>query len=250
MNLIPVLDLAGGVAVHARRGQRDRYRPVESVLAPGTADPLELCRAFRSLGFTSVYVADLDAIAGRGDHRSIIARMPLPVLLDAGVRTAAACATVLETGVGRVLVGSETLADLDQLAAMVRLAGPDRIIFSLDLRSGRVLAASPDLAALDPAELLRRAVADGVSRAVVIDLDAVGSEAGPNLALLAAARAAVPTCALWAGGGVRGAGDLEQLAQAGAAGSLIATCLHTGALSPAALRRWLKNRVNVVQKYS
>lgn len=234
MELIPVLDLAGGVAVHARRGERERYRPVESRLAPGTADPLELCRAFRDLGFTTVYVADLEAIAGRGDHQPLVARIRsetgLRVLLDRGLQRAS---QVVPWEVEQVVVGSESLAGLDELRA---LAGA---LFSLDLRGGRVLAASPDLAALSPLELLGRVAESGLSRALLIDLDAVGSEAGPNLPLLAAARQAVPGMALWAGGGVRGQADLERLAEAGAAGALLATCLHTGALSPQEIRRWL-----------
>jgi phosphoribosylformimino-5-aminoimidazole carboxamide ribotide isomerase len=243
MILLPVLDLAGGVAVHARRGQRDRYRPVESRLAPGSSDPLQLCRTLRSLGFTAVYIADLDAITGRGEHGSTIAGIRretgLSILLDTGVRTAADCAALLDTGVEQVLVGSETVADLPELAAMVRLAGADRLMFSLDLRGGRVLAASPALAAMEPVALLGRARECGINRAVTIDLDAVGSEAGPNLALISAARCAVPGCALLAGGGVRGAADLRLLEAAGAAGCLIATCLHTGALRPDELRGYL-----------
>ena len=37
MQIIPVLDLAGGVAVHARAGDRSRYAPVTSALAPDRA---------------------------------------------------------------------------------------------------------------------------------------------------------------------------------------------------------------------
>lgn len=240
MRLIPVLDLAGGVAVHARRGQRERYRPVQSRLAQGTADPLALGQAYRALGFTSVYVADLDAIAGRGDHRAVVARLQqetgLAVLLDAGVRTTAQCAALASVG---VVAGSETLGSLAELAAMVLLVGPERLLFSLDLREGRVVAASPDLAGMTPLQALAEAAGCGITQAVVLDLDAVGSEAGPDLALVAAAREAVPGCAVWAGGGVRGEADLEALARVGAAGSLVATALHTGALPPEAVWRWV-----------
>ena len=68
MRIVPVLDLKGGLAVHAVRGQRDAYAPVRSTLA-ASADPVELARAFRTkLGCDACYVADLDAITGRGDH--------------------------------------------------------------------------------------------------------------------------------------------------------------------------------------
>ena len=65
MRVVPVIDLKDGTAVHAVRGERERYRPVNSTLAGDDGDPLALARAFRSaLGLDELYVADLDAIGG------------------------------------------------------------------------------------------------------------------------------------------------------------------------------------------
>ena len=46
MRVIPVIDLKGGAAVHAVRGERERYRPLDSTLAAGS-DPVEVARAVR-----------------------------------------------------------------------------------------------------------------------------------------------------------------------------------------------------------
>src|SRR3990172_10332644 len=60
MDVIPVIDIRRGVAVHAYRGERALYQPIRSVLLQG-ADPLALAGAYRRiLGSTSAYVADLD----------------------------------------------------------------------------------------------------------------------------------------------------------------------------------------------
>ena len=65
MRVIPVIDLKGGVAVHAVRGDRERYRPLRSGIAEGS-DPVEVTRAVRErFGLDELYVADLDAIGGR-----------------------------------------------------------------------------------------------------------------------------------------------------------------------------------------
>ena len=75
MRLIPVMDLKDGLVVHAVRGERQRYQPVKSVLCP-TAQPLDVALAFRDqLGLSELYIADLDAIQGSGDHRSLIAAL-------------------------------------------------------------------------------------------------------------------------------------------------------------------------------
>jgi phosphoribosylformimino-5-aminoimidazole carboxamide ribotide isomerase len=243
MRIIPVLDLMGGVAVHARRGERAAYRPVRSLLAPDTADPLMLCRALSAAGFTEAYIADLDAISRTGSHirqlSEIAAKTGLRLMVDAGLQRAADLTPIFDGGITRAVVGTETLAGLDELTAMLDLAGPGRIVFSLDLRAGQVLSPDPQLAAQAPLAVLAAAARAGVTQAVAIDLARVGAGTGPDLALAAAAAHAVPLLEFLAGGGVRDGSDLEALQQAGAAGALVATCLHTGALSVAEARKWM-----------
>jgi uncharacterized protein related to proFAR isomerase len=64
----------------------------------------------------------------------------------------------------------------------------------------------------------------------VLDLARVGTGMGPDVALIAELHAAFPGLELLAGGGVRDDGDLRALAGAGAAGALVATALHRGAI--------------------
>ena len=64
MRVVGVIDLKGGAAVHAVRGERERYRPVARSRGDD-GDALALARGFRAaLGLDELYVADLDAIAG------------------------------------------------------------------------------------------------------------------------------------------------------------------------------------------
>ena len=68
MRVVGVIDLKDGTAVHAVRGERERYRPVSSAIGGDDGDALALARGFReALGIEEVYVADLDAIVGRSD---------------------------------------------------------------------------------------------------------------------------------------------------------------------------------------
>ena len=70
----------------------------------------------------------------------------------------------------------------------------------------------------------------------MLDLTRVGSGEGPDVSSIAAIHAAFPDLALLAGGGVRDAGDLRALADAGAAGALVATALHSGVIGQRELR--------------
>ena len=214
MRVVGVIDLKAGAAVHAVRGERERYRPV--------GDPLSIARGFR---LEELYVADLDAIAGAGDNDAVIRALAheARVMVDAGVGEPERARALLELGVHRVVVGTETLADADALDRLL----PEAIL-SVDLREGRTLSPDPRLAglpALDAMALLRR---PGLREVIVLDLALVGSGAGPNVAAIAEIHAAFPELELLAGGGVRDAADLRALAGAGAAGALVATALHRG----------------------
>ena len=70
-----MLDLKQGAVVRARMGQRDQYRPIETPLSP-TSDPVDVARGLLAVHpFATLYVADLDAIAGRGDNHAALARL-------------------------------------------------------------------------------------------------------------------------------------------------------------------------------
>jgi phosphoribosylformimino-5-aminoimidazole carboxamide ribotide isomerase len=235
MRVVPVIDLKDGTAVHAVRGERERYRPVRSVIAGEEGDPLALARAFRSqLGLDELYVADLDAISGGAPHHSaLLAALTREarVMVDAGVSETARARALLDLGAHRVIVGTETLsgsAALDGLLADVHGA----VILSVDLREGRALSPDPQLAELPALDAVARLHRAGLREAIVLDLARVGSGAGPDVALIAEIHVAFPDLELLAGGGVRDVEDLRALDAAGAAGALVATALHSGVIGP------------------
>jgi phosphoribosylformimino-5-aminoimidazole carboxamide ribotide isomerase len=237
MQLIPVLDLVRGRAVHARAGDRALYRPVESVLTPGHGgDPLALVQAYRdSVGARECYVADLDAIQGgelQHDLLRELARVAAPcgLLVDAGAHSQAGVREVLALGAAAVVIGLETLPRLELLEAAVAAAPPGGIVFSLDLRLGRpVLSPAATGARLpEPEDLASRAVDAGVGAVLLLDVGRVGTGGGVDLELLRRLRRRFPHVRLLAGGGVAGVEDLRRLAGAGCDGALVATALHSG----------------------
>jgi phosphoribosylformimino-5-aminoimidazole carboxamide ribotide isomerase len=234
MQLIPVIDLARGRAVQARGGDRAGYRPVSSILIPGRdGDALALVQAYRELpGVRECYVADLDAIQGGGVQAVLLrgltaAAAPATLMVDAGTRDAASAREVLTLGAGGVVIGLETLQRFDDLAAIVEAEGPERVIFSLDLRHGRPIGSGESL---EPEALAARAVDAGVRSVLVLDLARVGTGAGLDLELLGRLRRRLPTLRLLTGGGVSGPDDVARLEAAGCDGVLVATALHTGRL--------------------
>ena len=218
VRVVGVIDLKDGTAVHAVRGERERYRPL--------GEPLSLARRFRdALGIDELYVADLDAITGGGENGGVIGALARDarVMVDAGVSEPERARALLDLGVHRVVVGTETLADAGALDALL----PEAVL-SVDLRDGRTRSPDPRLAGLPALDTVARLHRPALREAIVLDLSRVGSGAGPDVELIAEIHAAFPDLELLAGGGVRDVGDLRALGDAGAAGALVATALHRG----------------------
>lgn len=233
MEIIPVIDARGGVAVAACRGDRARYGPLATLLA-ASADPVAVALGLQSLfPFPTLYVADLDGIEGRGAdtglQRRLAAAWPGRELwIDDGTPGADAgspSALGREGGGGsrrpqvvlHHVIGSESLASLADYAAARRRAG-EAAPLSLDFR-GDAFVGPPAL--LDNAALWP-------GRVIVMTLARVGSGEGPDLARFASIIARAGGRKVYAAGGVRNADDLHALRDLGAAGALVATALHTG----------------------
>ena len=235
MRVIPVLDLKDGLVVHGVKGERHRYRPVQSTLTD-TAEPFAVARAFsEKLGLHELYIADLDAIQGRGHHHGIVSHLAqqeqMVLLVDAGVTDVAGVLELLDIGVSRVIIGAETLNSWEALVTICAAVPVHRLVFSLDMRAGQVLSASPQLAALHPLQVLERLQPMGWQEIILLDLVRVGAGTGPDWTLIAEARRRCPDLLLLAGGGVRDVGDLRGLEAAGVTGVLVATALHQGAIT-------------------
>ena len=232
VDVIPVLDLMGGRVVQGLRGERHAYLAVRSGLVAG-CDPVAIARALcRECGGKAVYVADLDAIAGRGDHLGTVGELAdglgAEPWVDAGVSDEDAAARLLGAGAARVIIGTETLSEISALRALLDAFSAGQLIVSLDMGERGVLSRCSSLTGCAPMEALELLAAEGVGDVILLALASVGTGAGPDVGTLRDARAAFPQLRLIAGGGVRDAEDLRVLAAAGADGVLLATALHRG----------------------
>ncbi len=269
MEVIPVIDVRGGLAVRAVAGERALYKPLETPLA-ASADPIAVAAGYRALyPFRTLYVADLDGIAGRGADHALQRRLAndwlgdevwiddglaglrafgdvgIPPLLSfptrgeerSGEAGAHPVPSPLWGGSGRGesrqapiesqlpepigmthVLGSEAVGTLGDYEGLRKRAGASAVL-SLDFR-GETFLGPPGLS--EDGELWP-------SRVIVMTLACVVTGEGPDLARLQEIVARAGTHRrIYAAGGVRDRGDLVALAQAGVAGALIASALHSG----------------------
>ena len=253
MKLIPVIDLMQGQVVRAVRGNRQGYRPIESRLC-ASSDPVTVAKVLcQHCAARQLYVADIDALLGQPAQiavlRALLRSLPaLELWLDAGFENAAAAEALL-AGLGAAaqrvvpVFGSESLAsrgDLQRCFAgdATKEAGTDSnpddnpddtrrpaAVLSLDRRDGQRLDAAGcwDTPALWP------------RRVIVMTLERVGSDAGPDLETLGAVRLKSPGSFIVGAGGIRNHDDLARAQAAGAGAWLVASALHDGRLARAHL---------------
>jgi phosphoribosylformimino-5-aminoimidazole carboxamide ribotide isomerase len=223
MQLVPVIDIKGGLVVRAFKGQRDAYRPIltphsESSKPAGVIEGL-----LRLYPFCTIYIADLDAIVGVGENREEILALAqsfpkLRFWVDAGARNEAEVENWLTSPQIDAVIGSENLCSIEILP---RFAKNMRILLSLDFRGQEFLG---------PADLLEASHA-WPKRVITMTLARVGAGEGPDLQALSSVKARAGEREIFAAGGVRGPTDLKALSAAGISGALIATALHDGAIT-------------------
>lgn len=243
MLLIPVIDLMRGQVVRAVRGDRQSYRPIVSKLCAGS-DPIEMARALcRHCASSRLYVADLDALTGGTAQAEVVRDLlhALPALqlwLDAGFADVAAAAALHERiglSAGRVpgalaarvvpVFASESLRSLSALREAFAQPHPGASpgVLSLDRRGGRRLDPA---GCWDHPELWP-------GRVIVMTLERVGADAGPDLDTLREVRVRAPAAQVVGAGGIRNADDLARAREAGAHAWLVASALHDGRLASA-----------------
>jgi phosphoribosylformimino-5-aminoimidazole carboxamide ribotide isomerase len=230
--LIPAIDLLGGVCVRLRQGRYDDATVYES-------DPAAQARRFAAHGIRRLHVVDLDgARAGRPVNAAAVDAIVealedrVPLQLGGGIRDELQVELALASGVDRVVLGTVALRE-PALVREVARRFPGRIVVGIDARDGRVAvegwAEASDCGAID---LARRFEDAGVAAIVHTDITRDGMLEGPNLDATAELAEAVGIPVILSGG----VGTLEDLVRAaawhdrGIAGAIVGRALYSGAL--------------------
>jgi phosphoribosylformimino-5-aminoimidazole carboxamide ribotide isomerase len=227
MKILPVMDVQEGRVVRGIGGRRREYRP----LTP-ECDPIRVALSFRErFGLEELYLADLDAIAGKPPALHLFAdlqELGFHLWVDAGVTNAASAESLFAAGIDTVVAGLETVTGPTALAQVCN-GRAGRVVFSLDLREGIPLGATTEWKLRDARSIARRAVEVGVERLLLLDLARVGTGRGTGTETLAAELISnYPGLEVAVGGGIRDVADVRRLKTMGVKAVLVASALHDG----------------------
>lgn len=229
MILLPAIDLVGGRCVRLAQGDFERATTYES-------DPRAALAGFAEGGASEAHLVDLDGARAREPRqhdlfRALAARAPLALQVAGGFRTAAQVASMLDSGIARVVLGSLALDDPDAFDALLARFGPDRLVLAIDVRlDGGTPRVATHGWATDSGQSLETVLArfPQVRHLLVTDIGRDGMMSGPNLALMRAIAAQYPAIALQASGGVAGLADLDALHACGAARAIVGKAIWEG----------------------
>jgi phosphoribosylformimino-5-aminoimidazole carboxamide ribotide isomerase len=226
--LYPAIDIRDGKAVRLIQGDYDQETAYDD-------DPVVAARRWVDGGARWLHVVDLDgARAGEPvnlEHvRRIVAAVGIPVQLGGGLRDSKKVEEAISSGAERIVLGTAAVRDPD-LAAAIADAHGDRVVVSVDSRSGKVAAEGwTEASDLDTAEVIAALAERGIRRFVYTPVDVDGLMEGPDLDSLREAAKATDGELIYSGG-VGSLDDLRALAELGVdnlGGVIVGRALYEG----------------------
>ena len=227
MEVIPAIDLKGGKCVRLYQGDYGQ----ETVFSE---EPVSVALQWQSLGAPRLHLVDLDG-AARGElcHFSLISEIvkvvKIPVQVGGGIRQLETIDQLLETGVGRVILGTTAVEN----PSLVREAGNrfgEAIIVGIDARDSYIATHGwQKKTNITAFELVQQMAALGVRRFIYTDITRDGTLTQPNFEAIAEliSKTKLP---IIASGGVTSISHLKRLFQLGVEGIIIGRALYTGDL--------------------
>ena len=222
-------------------------------------DPVEMARAYDAEGADELTFLDITASSSdRSTTYEVVSQTAeqvfIPLTVGGGVRTVEDTDRLLRAGADKVGVNTAAIQRPELIGEISARFGNQVLVLSVDARrnadypSGFEVTThgGREAAGLDAIDWVKRATELGAGEILLTSMDADGTKAGFDVALIAAARAVTHLPIVASGG----AGKLEHFApavDAGASAVLAASVFHFGELTIADVKAALKAAGHVVR---
>jgi len=242
VRVIPCLDVDAGRVV----------KGVNFVDLRDAGDPVALAAAYDAAGADELTFLDVTASSDdRGTMLDVVRRTAesvfIPLTVGGGVRTVANVDTLLRAGADKVGVNTAAIARPELISEIAQRFGNQVLVVSLDVRRAEEQPSGFEVtthggrrsAGLDAVAWAARVAELGAGEILLNSMDADGTKAGFDLALIAAVRAVVDIPVI-ASGGAGAAADFPPAVAAGADAVLAASVFHFGEVSIGEVKQALR----------
>ena len=249
VRVIPCLDVDAGRVV----------KGVNFADLRDAGDPVELAAAYDAAGADELTFLDVTASSDdRGTMLDVVRRTAesvfIPLTVGGGVRSVADVDVLLRAGADKVGVNTAAIARPELISEIAGRFGNQVLVLSLDVRRGGDTPSGWEVtthggrrsAGLDAIEWAARVAELGAGEILLNSMDADGTKAGFDLALIEAVRAVVGIPVIASGG----AGAVEHFPPAIGAGAdavLAASVFHFGDLTIGQVKDALRTAGNPVR---
>lgn len=237
--IIPVIDILNSKAVHAKKGERTKYKPLKSYLFQ-SSNPVEIIRILRKkYNFELFYVADLDSIIKKAPNFQILKEISkisnIDFILDPGIVDLEDISNFLRFRIKNLILGLETIKNFKTIIQSLQILNQNNIIISIDMYNGQILSNAKDIKTQSPIKLIKKFESLGIKKIILLDLFRVGQKIGgiPQLYLDILHNF---NGDVYVGGGIKNYTDILNIKEQNFSGVLIATALYDGTIEIENLR--------------
>lgn len=231
LEIIPAVDVLDGKVVRLMHGDYER------VTVYGD-DPVAQSLEWMRQGASLVHVVDLDGARSGDPDASLwerFAEAGVAFQVGGGIRTAETAERALDSGAGRVVLGTAAVWDPDVLG---RISDPSRVVAAVDVRAGRATGAGWLDEGRNLEEVLAGLSSAGIGRLLVTGIERDGTMEGPSTdVLLSALRHG--GFSVIASGGIGQLQDLDVIQRLGCEAVIVGRALYEGRFDVAEALRYL-----------
>jgi len=231
--IIPVLDILNSKAVHAKKGERAKYQPINLKLFQ-SSNPIEIVEVLKQkINFKEFYIADLDAIIKKKPNIDILMKIltipEVKIMIDPGIINRNDLLIYSGLKLNKLILGLETIENIEIIEESLEIFGQNRIIVSIDMYKEELNTNITELKSDNPLQVIRRIEKFGVKEIILLDLYRVGQKVGGIPPLYLEIRKNYKGSIL-IGGGIKDFNDILMYKNKEFSGILIATALYDGSI--------------------
>jgi HisA/HisF family protein len=219
IQIIPAIEIKDGKTIEAVKWHKGDYKEVE-IEVGHSSNPLDTVRAYAEIGFSEVYISDLNGILeDNPDYellKQISFKLDVKIMADIGVWTPE---DVLRLSKIKPVISSETFTSLNFLEF------PNEFVLAIDMRDDVFLSGMN----IKLPEFLDIILGSSKIREVLIlDLSRSEASGGPNTKLCSYILDELPGVTTIYGGGVNSMADVKKLYDLGVNKVIVESALSSG----------------------
>jgi len=232
--IIPVIDILNNIAVHAIKGERSKYKPLKSHLFD-SHDPLDIINILKQkIEISFLYIADLDAIINKNPNYQLLNEISkikdIDIMIDLGISQYDDILNFLKYRIKYLIVGLETIDNIEALGKIIKKLGNNKIILSIDMYKEKLLTKISSFRNQNPLKIITMLQELGINKIILLDLFKVGQKLGGISPLYLKIRNKF-SGDIYVGGGIKDWADIEEFYKNKFSGVLIGTALYDGSIN-------------------